>query len=69
MKKFLFFIGLLLGMLFLTSCSEAFYSGFSHGYNGYTYIGEVSSGTACSNICANRGYSSSSYDKGSCYCK
>ena len=71
MKKVLFVLVTLLAITMLTSCTKDFLDGYDAGYNGYTYIGEYSSESACSSACANRGYTSYRYnfDLENCYCK
>lgn len=71
MKKVLLLMVVFSSVALLTSCTKDFLDGYDAGYNGYTYIGEYSSESACSSACANRGYTSYRYnfDLENCYCK
>ena len=71
MKKLLLLLVAIASVTLFTSCVKDFLDGYDAGSNGFTYIGEYSSESACSSACAYYGYSyyRYNYELDNCYCK
>lgn len=71
MRKLLLLLFAIISVSSLTSCVKDFMDGYEAGAEGYTYLGEYSSESACRSACAYRGYTyyRYNYSLNNCYCK